>query len=288
MKHGKSAKKSWKKGTILTAAMLTVALGLLGASVVGSSRAALTYFSDVYGARVSMDHIGVTLEQNDLNSDLDESSRVSWRYYNDDDNSDEQENWDEHTGELVKNILQQTDGELKIGHRYDEWLRVRNSGTIPEYVRVTIYRYWETKDASGVYEKAPELDSDLIKLNLINSDVWQEDKSARTEERRVLYYTGTGVSKSSDESGVLLVGVETEPFSDWLEIQDEPVEAAVTKYESTDENGNTVITTEYDYDDARFVLKVDVEAVQNNNARTTNGAMISAWGTTGTWPVIDE
>lgn len=253
MKHG----KSWKKGTILTAAMLTVALGLLGASVVGSSRAALTYFSETYGAEVSMQDIGVTLVEN--------GDAVSSRDY-----TGGGDIWDMTQGVLVGKMLGtgEEKEELRLGHPYREELAVTNSGTIDEYVRVTIYRYWEKLDENGEYKKAPEMDSNWIDLHLTNiGGAWRLDEGSTTEERTVLYY-----------NDILPAGGTSAIFSDLLTIQDEPIEAAVTQYQSTDEYGNPVITTTYDYDGTRFVLKVDVDAVQTHNA---TDAMMSAWGTTG-------
>lgn len=274
--------KHWKKGTIMTAAMLTVALGLLGASVVGSSRAVLTYMSSVYEAEVRMEDIGVTLVEND-----DAITRRDYTGKND------QWHWGEELpNELVRNMLGtgEEQEELRLGHPYQEVLAVRNSGKINEYVRVTIYRYWEKMNDEGEYEKAPELDSNLIDLHLVNEDVWiRDDEVANggsgTEERTVLYYAGV----HEDENGICAPGILPDgqtsvPFADKLTIQDEPIEAAVTQYQSTDENGNPVITTTYDYNGTRFVLRVDVDAVQTHNAAK---AMMSAWGTTGKAQVND-
>lgn len=251
------------KGGIATIALFAVAATLLVFSVVGSSQAALTYFSKTYGAQVEMHDIGVTLVENDL----DENQDVSWRNYNEESNSEnELDNWDKNTGKLVQEILKQPEGgedQLRLGHKYKEELSVRNTGNIDQYVRVTIYRYWE-KD--GV--KQPEMDSDLIDLHLVNvGGAWTEDVASRTEERTVLYY-----------NSILGVGEASAPFSDTLEIQDEGIEAEVSRETSTDENGNTVITTKYDYDGLEFVLRVDVDAVQTHNSED---AMMSAWGTIG-------
>ena len=61
-------KPSWKKATPL---LLTAAVGLLAASAAGSSRAALTYYSENYTAQIEMYDIGVTLVENGRD--------VSWR-----------------------------------------------------------------------------------------------------------------------------------------------------------------------------------------------------------------
>lgn len=249
--------KNARKGFV-TIALFAVAATLLTFSVVGSSRAALTYFSETYGAEVSMLDIGVTLVEN--------GEDVSSRDY-----TGSGDIWDRTQGVLLGKMLdtEEEDAEqmLKLGQVYPEALSVRNSGKIPEYVRVTIYRYWQTQNEAGTFEKAPELDSGLIDLHLTLGNGWHEDEGARTEERTVLYY-----------DGIVPVGGVTPAFSDTLVIQDEDIEAEVTKNVTTDGDGNTVITTEYTYDGARFVLRADVDAVQTHNARD---AMMSAWGTTG-------
>lgn len=243
MRGGKSAKNS-----ILTIALFAVAATLLIFSVAGSSQAALTYFSETYGAQVSMLDIGVTLVEN--------GEDISSRDY-----TGGGDVWDTSQGELVAKMLGEGE-QLTPGHKYREELAVTNTGKIDEYVRVTIYRYWE-KDG----EKRPEMNSDLIDLHLTNLGAWRVDESSTTEERTVLYYTG-----------ILPVGGTTPAFSDTLEIKDEPIEAQVTKEYSTDANGNLVITTKYDYDGMKFVLRADVDAVQTHNAED---AMMSAWGTLG-------
>lgn len=246
------------KGGIVTIALFAVAATLLVFSVVGSSQAALTYFSETYGAEVSMLDIGVTLVEN--------GEAVSSRDY-----TGSNDAWNTSQGVLVGKMLNGADGQkedLKLGHKYTEELSVRNSGTIEQYVRVTLYRYWETKnEATGRYEKAPELNSDLIDLHLTLGNGWWEDESSRTEERNVLYY-----------DPILFPGEQSPAFTDTLEIKDEDVEAEVTRHTETDANGNTVIVTEYDYDGARFVIRADVDAVQTHNA---TDAKMSAWGTTG-------
>lgn len=240
------------RGGFVTIALFALAATLLTFSVVGSSQAALTYFSQTYGAEVSMQDIGVTLMEN--------GADVSKRDYTGSDDV-----WDTDQGELVGKMLTGPNGEkeeLRLGHQYKEELAVTNSGKIDEYVRVKIYRYWE--DAQG--NKRTDLDPGYIDLHLVNEDSWYQDQSAgsTTKERTVLYYRT-----------ILKQGDTTPLFADTLEIEDEGIQAEVTKSTSTDANGNTVITTEYDYNGLKFVLKVDVDAVQTHNAAS---AIKSAWG----------
>ncbi len=242
------------KGGFLTIALFAAAATLLCFSAVGSSQAALQYTSKLYKAQVQMQDIGVTL--------LENGEPVSSRDY-----LGSNDEWSGGNGVLVAKMLDTgkdgTPEGLKLGRAYREELAVRNSGTIDEYVRVTIYRYW----ADGSGKKIPSLNSGLIKLHLTLGDDWYEDESSRTEERTVLYYRP-----------ILASGDTTPAFSDTLEIDDEGIEAEVTKEYSTNEAGETVITTTYTYNGCQFVLRADVDAVQTNNA---SDAKMSAWGTLG-------
>lgn len=49
----------------LTVALLSASVVLLAGSTVGSARAALTYYSENYGAQVEVSNIGVSLVEND-------------------------------------------------------------------------------------------------------------------------------------------------------------------------------------------------------------------------------
>ena len=51
---------------------------------------------------------------------------------------------------------------LVPGKAYPEALSVKNSGTIDQYVRVMVYRYWVDKEGNKTTELSPE----LIDLNL--------------------------------------------------------------------------------------------------------------------------
>lgn len=99
-----------------------LAVALLGFSSIGGARAALTYYSDNYVSRVQMQDIGVTLLENGNAVSGDEA--------------------------LLQNLVNEKDGEeFKLGMTYPEAISVQNTGSINEYVRVTIYKYW--LDESG-------------------------------------------------------------------------------------------------------------------------------------------
>ena len=240
-------RKAWKLSSpILTVVLFVVAGLLLLGSSIGGTRAALTYFSENYTSRVQMHDIGVTLNEN--------GKAVSWRNYTS--NSDGL--WRENTGLLLSNMLPEGES-LKLGTAYKEAISVTNSGTIDQYVRVSIYKYWLDKDGAKLQELSPS----LIELNLINlGTYWILDESASTPERTVLYY-----------NKVLSSGETSVPLSDTLTING-MVASKVTQTE-TKSGAYTTITTTYDYDGVRFQIEAEVNAVQTHNAED---AIWSAWG----------
>ncbi|MGC4018052.1 MAG: hypothetical protein QM793_01630 [Muricomes sp.] len=239
-KNGRKKRKAMEKSTI---ALLAAAVVLLAASALGSTRAALTYFSENYTAQMAVYDIGVTLTEN--------GKDISNRDYQNRDDL-----WDENQGVLLENMLDETDGKLMIGRNYEEKLAVRNSGTIDEYVRVRIYKYWTDESGNKILTLSP----DLIQLNLTGNG-WIEDQV--TEERTVLYYPG------------ILASGETAPdFADKIKI-DNKIASMVKQTRTTDGNGLTTITTTYKYDGVQFNLEAEVDAVQTHNAAD---AIKSAWG----------
>ncbi|WP_455501238.1 hypothetical protein [Gemmiger sp.] len=234
-----------KRGPLAAIALLIAAAVLLAISGTQTARAALTYFSQDYAAQVQMYDIGVTLTEN--------GQDVSWRNYTQRDDV-----WNQNTGVLLKNLLPEGE-QLQLGRTYPEVISVRNTGSIDQYVRVKLYTYWTNADGS----KNTELSPDWIDLHLTNDGAWVEDASARTAERRVLYYTG-----------ILPTGAAAPALSDTLTINDK-LAAKVTETKTTNDKGQTVITTTYDYDGVQFNIEAEVDAVQTHNAED---AILSAWG----------
>lgn len=137
--------------------LFALAVFLLLGSTVGSSRAALSYYSENYQARIQTSNIGAVLTENEKESD----------------------------GKLMAHIRSEESLEnICPGRVYEERIGVCNTGSIDAYVRVILYRYWEDEDGN----KRTDLPPELIRLNLTGSG-WVEDLSASTEERMVLYYT---------------------------------------------------------------------------------------------------
>ena len=168
----------------LTVALLSASVVLLAGSTVGSARAALTYYSENYGAQVEVSNIGVSLVENDkVISKRDYASNGKW---------------DEATGDLLTGLKEE---KIVPGKQYDEAIKVTNSGSIDSYVRVILKKSWTNKE--GV--KDTTLSPDLIDLNLKEGSGWVIDKNASTKERTILYYTG-----------ILPAGKSTPALSDTL------------------------------------------------------------------------
>lgn len=233
------------------ALLLGAAAVLLLGSTVGSTRAALTYYSEEYSAQVSMSSIGVALLENGDKTPVRERNYTesgAWETSGD--------------GVLLKNML--SEGETPVpGREYQEALSVANTGNIDTYVRVIINRYWT--DANG--EKTNELSPELIQLKLVNGDKWIYDEASDypdySPERMVLYY-----------SEPLGSGMMTEPLSDALQIDRSILNDVVIK-ETKSEDGIVTYTYAYKYDGYSFHLEAEVNAVQTHNAVD---AIKSAWG----------
>ena len=231
--------------------LLALAAVLLLMSGVGSTRAALTYFSENYTAEITVSQIGVTLLEND--------KPVSRRDYNKDD-------WEEETnagkdavsGALLQEMIPEGE-ELVLNKTYKEELAVHNSGNIDEYVRVRIYKYWMDKNG----KKETSLSPDLIHLNLIHTDKWIKGQT-NSAERTELYY-----------KGILPAGAKTELFADTIRIDGELAKSV----EIHEDKETHVITMIYKYDGVEFHVDVEVDAVQTHNAQD---AIKSAWGVDAT------
>ena len=223
------------------ALLLAAAALLLVGSTVGSTRAALTYYSENYTAQVNMSSIGVTLMEN--------GKAVSQRDYAD--NGEWTGNAD---GKLLTNMLGEGE-KLTPGKKYEEELTVKNSGNIDTFVRVILTKSWQ--DEKG---KDTTLSPELIELNVLEQSGWVVADVESSPERIVMYYTKA-----------LPAGAETPALSDTIRI-DHKIAEKVTKQVSAD--GKTIRYV-YDYDGYTFNLDAEVNAVQTHNAKD---AIKSAWG----------
>ena len=217
----------------VTATLLALALVLLGGSTIGGTRAALTIQSKDYQARVNVSNIDVALLENGT---VKEGSNV-----------------------LLQDLLKRHgDTKLIAGKKYEEELSVKNTGTVNEYVRVSVYKYWLTP--SG--EKTPELDSKWIELGFVTDNGWSIDEDSTTEERTVLYY-----------APLLESGNESTPFLESITINKDTVKQ-MTREERVEGNV-TVVEWTYFYNGYQFCISVYVDGVQNHHV---GEAKVSAWG----------
>lgn len=223
----------------LSLVLIVLALVLLGGSIMGSARAALTYYSEDYVAQMDVKSIGVSLVEN--------KNVVSWRDYLHKDDA-----WTQKSGELLTGMLKK-DEKLIFNKKYTEELAVTNSGSIDEYVRVTVNRYWVDCDENGkaTGKKRTDMDPAYIMLNFPENSGWVVDSSASTPERIVLYYTRP-----------LPSGATSSLFADTLAI-----DSSIMNTVSGD-------GTQF-YNDVQFMIEAEVDAVQTHNAED---AIKSAWG----------
>ncbi len=243
--------RKWFSSPAAAGVMLVLAVGLLLFSSINVTRAALTRRSAIYTAEASMKDIGLTLKEN--------GEDVAKRDY---DSKKTDGTWIGTVSGTLLEDLTEEDEQFVLNVPYEEKLCVANSGTIDEFVRVSIRRYWLDKDNNKLTELSPDLISlsyDGVSLDEGSSfGAWVKDDEATTAERIVLYYTKALVPEE-----------ESDLFADELSVSNE-----VAKKMKQIEDGNT-ITTVYEYDGAQFCLEVTADAVQTHNAEE---AILSAWG----------
>lgn len=228
----------------LTYLMIAAACLLLLGSTIGGTRAALTYYSENYVAEITVSQIGVSLLENGTVVSSRDYKKNEWNVSTNNESTSA-------GGTLLSNMLKEKE-KIALNKKYEEKLTVKNSGSIDEYVRVRIYRYW-MKDG----QKVTTLSPDLIDLNFANTDCWIKNPN-ETAECTELFY-----------KGILKSGKETKPFADTIRIDGKL--ASEAKVET---KGNTITTT-YKYDGVEFHVDVEVDAVQTHNAQD---AIKSAWG----------
>lgn len=213
--------------------LFVMAAGLLLGTGIEGTQAVLNEQSSPFHATMEVSSIDVALVEND--------ERVAWNGYN---SGDKNKN-----GSLKLHHVNE-EKKLKLGYKYPEVLKVRNTGSVPQFVRVTITKYWTEKGADG---KRVDLDPSYIVLDGVGAG-WQKDENASTAEREVYYYNPVLASESGKSS-------ETTNLTETIRI-----DPAVMNHK---------VNTKYDYDDLEFHLEARVDAVQN---RHIEEAAKNAWG----------
>ena len=210
---------------------LALAAACFGVVAIHGAQAALREESAIFESQVATQSIGVQL--------LEAGTPVSGE------------------GALMKSLLGE-DTQILPGKAYTEKLTVKNTGSIDEFVRVSVVKYW--LDASG--NKVPGLDSSLITLGLVTNGGWSIDAASTTEERTVLYL-GTALTP----------GQESPAFLETVALDPSIVNLATQSSVTTD--GLTTIATIFPYDGCQLCLQVTVDGVQTHNG---DDAIQSAWG----------
>ena len=213
--------------------LFLMAVGLLMGTGIEGTRAVLSEQSSPFHTTMSVDSIDVAL--------LENGKTVANNGYNGGSAS----------GTLS---LPEIEGKLKLGYTYPEVLKVRNTGLVPQFVRVTITKYWTEK---GADDKRVDLDPSYIVLDGVGAG-WQKDENASTAEREVYYYNrvlGGELDPKNTKS------TTTKNLTETIRI-----DPAVMNHK---------VNTKYDYDDLEFHLEVRVDAVQNHHIKE---AAKNAWG----------
>lgn len=204
------------------APLLVLAIALVSVGGFGTTQAALSVRSDPYLTRIETESLSTQLLETGLDGKAEARSGE---------------------GDLLQDLKALNDKqEFRLGKDYDRGFSVGNDGTLPEYVRVSVYRYWT--DDSG---RRVDLDPALIELGFDESTGWHIDAEAsQTAERTVLWYEDV-----LDPNGT------TPAFTDRFAL-------------------NERVASEFArYGKVRFHVEVVVDAIQTHNIED---AMNSAWG----------
>ena len=268
-----------KRSIALLAATLIL---LIGGGITGT-KASLTYFSEDYIADFKLDHIQVHLIENGKDTDRDVCEGK-----NDDDSVHGTYTGKKKVkGNLLKHLgyeaplytddtaayklKEKTLGEVEPGRTYKEEIKARNGQNIPQYLRLTVKKYWVNTDGA----KDTRLDPELIKLGYSGKDYnagpWIRNEAESTPESETYYYNKI-LPKNADTE--LLFNELTIDKKIMKNLTKKPAETT----ETTTQDGKetvTVYTYSYDYNGYAFYIEADVQAIQTHNI---NDAISSLWG----------
>jgi len=226
-------------------AAFIVALSLLTFTTVLGARAVPNEESDPYQTNLEMYNIGIYIQEKAAGAeDWEDIAKVAGG-----------------KGNAFSSLSEKA---FETGADYENLLRVYNSGSIDEYVRVVVYKYWVNEDGSKDYKG----DAGLIELNLSDSDNWIVDEKNSTNEKTILFYKTP-----------LAVGASSDTFLDGLKLSgDIKKDYKKISEETTSEDGKVKYTTiiyDYAYNGKSFKVEVEADGVQTHHA---DDAIKSAWG----------
>ncbi|MBR4462016.1 MAG: hypothetical protein IKS51_05510 [Erysipelotrichaceae bacterium] len=228
--------------------LLLITIVLLGMTTISGARATLSVNSEEYVSNMQVRKMGIAIY------DVPSETILAEKYF-------AEGAWQKDgEGKVFTDIS----GEgFIIGKRYDENVTVANVGTMAEYVRVVVYKYWV--DSQG--NKRTDLDPELIHI-VFDDEAWYLDESSVTEERSILYYRG--ILDAPEEDALSMT-----PSFVHSVMLDDGIRSLYISRDGTDENGNPIIEYIYDYDGMHFIIEIEADSVQTHNALDS---IKSAWG----------
>ena len=254
------------RSPVMTALLFVLATVMLFAGTIGGTQAVFADTSTDYLSRISMKHIGVALYENG-------GDPVGERTYGSETkggNSEtgESSGWatNKQDGPLVINNLKQkgaTTGDemIKIGKTYPFEITAKNTGTIPHYLRMVVYRYWVDANGNKIVDNRydPQMIETAFGTSDYNDQYWYEEPLSPQERlihpERSIYYYRT----------ILQPDEMTAPLYTTLNISPD-----IRNYVTIKDN-----QYEYFYNGKQFKVYIEVDAVQTHHAQD---AWRSAWG----------
>lgn len=233
-----------------TLALAAVAVLLFTSGGIMGARAQLTIFSEDYEAQFRLDHLRVHLLENgeDVcggNNTLENKTECI----------------------LLHKLGYdgQNPGTFEPGKVYPEKIEANNGTEIPQYVRLTIKKYW--RNAQG--DKDASLSPDLIELKYdkkdYNDGAWQINELETTAESATYYYNTVLGPNDTTDPLMTKLRINESIVSEENLIEEPPVET----------KDGTTITYKFKYDDYVACIEADVQAIQTHNV---NDAIESLWG----------
>lgn len=211
------------------------------------TRASLTIFSQDYNAQFELDHLQIHLLENGQDVCGGHNTLEN---------------------KVSSNLLEYLGwdgtkpGTFEPGRVYKEEIAALNGRDVPQYVRLSIRKYWRTADG----KKDSTMDPGLIELaygkKAYNDAAWVINDEETTTESKTYYYRTTLAGEATSE-----------PVVDSLRISDK----LVAQENIIVEKKGNIITYTYKYNDYIACLEADVQSLQHHNA---NDAIESLWGVT--------
>lgn len=255
MKSRKCSKK--------TLALIAIAVLLFASGGLMQTQARLSIFSEDYRAEFELDHLRIHLLEN--GEDVCGGNNTL-------------QNKQSYLLLQARGYDGNKPGTFEPGRVYKEEIAAENGSDVPEYVRLTIRKYWMKADPeTGKLVKDTTLKPSLIHLAYggkdYNNGAWTINPVERTTEAST-YYLNTVLAKNKPSANLFdtfwideslvdsknIITSESEPTSD------------------TDEGMTTTtktITYTYKYDGYIACIEADVQSIQTHNV---NDAIESLWG----------